>query len=651
MGFSLKIWIIFLTFNIIWFEIPGLYISKRLIEKKMNWAKRLLLGYFLGFMVMTILYFVESMVKVPIILVAGPVLFVFGLVYWIRSGCPSLFEEEKIRWPEVCLFAYLFLMGIVTYQYKNTVALRRDSIQIYHDYLYHVGNIIALAKEMQPMDIRVYGVTFFYHYFYDLIYGMCKHIFGMDAYSLLTTGMPLLAAFPLTLGLKIVVDRVLKGKDADCKKVALIYLCFFTSCMALEPILFGSRIPLSWMNYHFYSNGNALGLAVAVFSITLEIIVDHWDDKLSIRTCIVVCLLSMVATGMKGPTGMLLLAMTVAVFLVEALITKSFSVNKLLFVISEFIGFVLVYVLVDAGGVSTGSNNRATTISPKGTIESCLASRAFTKITGISADTFPGIIIVLILISICLIGPFILPFTAWVVRKFKELFANWIIGDVFDWFAIAGVLIALGGTLFITIEGFSQGYLMISASVLVLYGVMRYMQQGKLNIIKTIQKFFFGVGTLFLVVEVGFLVNDALNNKSAYYYEVNDDYSWVSPGEVEGYKWLKNNTEPSALLASDRQSEMTDYRSMYFYLGAFSERQVYIEGFSYSDLSDEKEAEMLAKNAAFYSDDGVEVETLLEQNGIDYLVVHSIMTPGYMPSTDRLTNVFENEDIQIYRFD
>ena len=96
--------------------------------------------------------------------------------------------------------------------------------------------------------------------------------------------------------------------------------------------------------------------------------------------------------------------------------------------------------------------------------------------------------------------------------------------------------------------------------------------------------------------------------------EAGDRADLVSRDTMEAYLWLRDNTPEDAKIAVDRFSEELDYRNIYFYAGAFSERQCYLEGYDYSDISED------------------------------------MGHPDYQGDNWQLDLVFENDDVRIYKY-
>lgn len=660
MGFNPLVLIEFLVFNLIWIQLPGLLVFDLLGGKKQHWATKCLGGYVIGVMLLVVEYFIEcNCFLYGIITFFNPLLAAFIIITWLINGRHlELPEEGRIRIEQIVVFIELLIFAFIAFQAKWVNALTYERIQINHDLLYHVGNIVALSDTFPAMDPRVTGVSFYYHYFYDLLFAMCKHMFGMDAYTLLITGMPLIVAWPLGLAMIILGERVYvpkyeweKGKGFNTR---YFFCCtgMLLSCVVIYPInVIASFVPLSWPNDHFFTNYNTMGLAVAVFILVIDYIVTIWQEKADWKNLLVLALYTAMLTGVKGPCGMMLLAITFAVLVSEGYIEKNWSFSKLYYFLTELASFLLIYVVVVAGFGGTGDNNRAIRLTAEGTLTNSRVAQVFYKYLDIDPYAFPLVLLVAVLIAICLMGPGFMSFLGFLGIKIRELVKTNHVGELYDWVSIGTIVIGVCGCLMLTIEGFSQGYMVITAVPCFFYCYVRYLQLGKSRFIKFIQYLTFALGFGLLVGDLAYYLYDDIFVEAGYTYESDEPMAYVSPLEMEGYIWLRDNSEKDDLVVSDRQSENLDYRSTFFYVTAFAERPVFLEGHSYSSISEEDYNVLRGINGSFYSADEERARMAFEEYGIDYLLVHRSVHPDYVKGTNRLILCYENEDISIYKYE
>ena len=651
--FNLGILLLFVIFNIFWYQVPGQLFSMLLMPRSMRASSRLLAGYFLGFTVMAAIYMVESLTGIPYLLAAaGPIFSVATLLYWLKRGKRSVLNAgEHIRPTHIIIFVIIYLVSFLSFQFWYARACSGITTQVYHDFLYHTGNIISLSRSFPNFDIRVDGVMFYYHYFMELIYAMCKHVFGMDAFTLYMNGNCLVCAWPLTLALASLGDRLVGNRQIAEKRY--FFYCFGTmlSCIAIYPaIVVGARFPISWTDNHLFGNGNALGLCVSLTILYLDVIVEVWYKSFSKRSLVLVTLLMVALTGFKGNAGIAMAAITVAVFVIESIIIKRVSKHRLAYTIASVVAFVATYLVVDVGVAVQGSNNRTTVVSPQGSLDFSRVGEFIERVLHQDYMAFPWIVIAIPLCAIVIVGPLFIPMLGWFIKKFKGLFATWQIGDVYDWFAIGSIIIAILAYSFITIEGLSQGYMIIGVAPLIFYGVIRYIEGGAARIFRNYSLAIWAIGALFLALDISWYCYAGVQQNAKYAVEAGDADDLVSHDTMEAYFWIRDNTEEDALVAVDRHTESLDWRQIYFYCSAFSERQCYIEGYDYTDVDETVSDAMMEINDMFYSEDSMEADAAMEMQGIDYLVVTKHSHPDYVCTSPRLELKFENEEVRVYRF-
>lgn len=652
MTFSFTITILFWLYILFWIQIPGMFFEAILLPRRLRVSTRLLASFFLGFIILATLYFIESITGLRgMITVAGPVFSGIAIFKYFKKGRPSLFNAgEHFRWTGIIIFGFIFVISILNFQLKYQGALAGTTTQVYHDFLFHTGNIASLSRSFPNTDIRVSGLSFYYHYYYELIFAMCKHIFHMDAFRLYMNGNSLICAWPLSLAMMIIGERLRAGRYCVGFRYFSYYAGLLVSCICLLPLnVVGARFPISWMDNHFFGNGNAMGLALSLSVVVVDVLVEVWYDRFSMKTMLALFFLAAAATGFKGTTGILLVAISWAVFIVEAIILKKFHFRRFLYIIGLTLGFVVTYLVVTVGLNPSGSNNRAMQITPAGTLDASRVGQFLTKL-GIDYMSFPVVAVAIVLCAICIVGPCILAFTAFTVGKFKILIREGVIGDIFDWFAIGSTIMGVIGFCAISVPGLSQGYFVITNSAFIFYGAMKYIIDHKKVFISYATYVFFGFGTLFLVADVAYFCYDDYKQNAIYYSEAGDRPDLVSEGTMEAYLWLRDNTSEDSLVAVDRFSEELDYRSIYFYCSAFSERQCYLEGYDYSDVTDKQVEAMRSINEKFYHWDPTVANIAMEVNGIDYLVVTKMGHPDYKRTSKKLIEVFRNDDVKIYKY-
>ncbi len=114
-------------------------------------------------------------------------------------------------------------------------------------------------------------------------------------------------------------------------------------------------------------------------------------------------------------------------------------------------------------------------------------------------------------------------------------------------------------------------------------------------------------------------------------------WNWImSQNEYQAYDWIRENTETDAVFLSDTFF-INGYHS-YYYPGVFTERRI----FFYRNDGD------IEPGRACYDGDERAVG-ILKEKGIDYIIQNKYRSPGFRLSETLGENVFENEEMAVYK--
>ena len=662
MTFSIGTTLIFLVYSIFWIQLPGMFIADYIIPRRFKIWTRLLGAYLLGSAFLSVCYYTQSLYLYDrFIVIIGPILSLLYIIKYFKNGRPSLLNaDEKFSPVFIVLFIFIYVASTLGFQFQYLGALGGETTKVYHDHLFHTGNIVALSRNLIPGDIHVDGIRFYYHYFHELMFGMCKRVIPVDAFHLYVNGNSLASAWPLSLALMIIGERIRAKKN--CSKFNYLFYCggLLVSCICILPLnVVGGTQYISWLNYHIFTNGNAMGVAMAFSILIVDALVEVWYERFDLRLIFVFFFFTVGITGYKGSSGVLLVAIAWSVYIIESIITKKIKFNRIFYIIAITLGFFFCYLLVVNGPSTVAVNNRARTLSPHGTLMASRIGQVFEKL-GLDYMQFPWVVIGVIVSAICIMGPCILPFACFTIGKFKTLIKEKVIGDIYDWFVIGSVMMGLIAFLFIEIPGTSQVYFVITNAGFIFYGAMKYCIENRQNWVSKIMRVFFCLGILFLVFDLGKYTYTDIQWHKEYQAPAGDKHDRVSKETMEAYLWIRDNTPETAKIAVDRFSEdidsnnknnrYKDDRSLFFYASAFTERQVFIEGYDYSNISEKQAQAQLSINEKFYSYNWEEADAAITMNDIDYIVVTDVGHPDYANNNWHLKPVFNNKDVIVYEY-
>ena len=138
-------------------------------------------------------------------------------------------------------------------------------------------------------------------------------------------------------------------------------------------------------------------------------------------------------------------------------------------------------------------------------------------------------------------------------------------------------------------------------------------------------------------------------------------YDSITEKEYEVLCWLKENSPEDSLIVTDRlltsqrtEETMLDAieRALYFYYPAYSERQFYISGYSYSPRTEEMSMwieERLQVIETLYNSATVNRAAIMREHGITHMMVSRFMTPDFNFSSDpTISCIYGNPDLMIY---
>lgn len=525
----------------------------------------------------------------------------------------------------------------------------------YQDLLWTVGNIDGFQRSFPPIDARIEGEIFYYHYFSMLYRAALCEIGMIDSFIISTFFYPISNVFFLVFSLQFLFTTFTRKKRsvASC---FFVCVTLFTSCASS---LFNLKLPFGFFNnvfyHHLFMPTHGFELSLPFFALTLGILtnIPLWHIHLKRFLYIILFTLSFYATASKGPAG-LLLSMSACTTLLIYLFFRDNPIKKSVSNIYSFSflavsgGFIFSYFLLL--GPSGGANTLS--ISP-----GWLAWRTF---------GFGGAYSVLysLLIPFHILG--FLPFGAygsvmWFLNVRKNIFGTQ------ESVILTSALAGIGGAYFLRHDGMSNLYFLMFAipcmNVLATEWIC-----CRWSSLKKLQRIF-TISILFLVFSSFFFSGVFYGGRGllvAYkvlrgFPTVSADYPYsLSKEEYEALDWISENTPSKSVLASEKfwisETRGRESNARFFYYSAFSKRQMYLEGWAYSNwVSDRskggKERSELQRRLIILNEifsNGENADQIMRQEGIDYILVDKSERPSF--SSSSLKCLFENERVAVYSF-
>jgi hypothetical protein len=127
----------------------------------------------------------------------------------------------------------------------------------------------------------------------------------------------------------------------------------------------------------------------------------------------------------------------------------------------------------------------------------------------------------------------------------------------------------------------------------------------------------------------------------------------LTPGLLAGLRWVRENTDPSAVLAVNNQFRDEDREdARYFYYSALSERRMLLESWRYwaatADLDEQPFPERAALNRAILRGDEGAIRRAVADHGLTHVLIDKVHGGSRATRPPRSGLVFSNRDIDVY---
>lgn len=655
----------FLLYTIIYLIAPGaVFLKCCKVAEKESMAGRILLSYFIGLGITVGEYYICSMLNMLVLFkVLNPVIVVVALIVW-HQPLLSIAGGVKRRIRE--LAALLVCMGgcfclscvYMTFRYGNL--LQKPYINLGPDFWNHIGLVATLSHGLPAPDLKASGVTLFYHYFQDLMFGMCENVFSISAFELVIECTPIMVGIVFGAALFAFFEP-LKKKMKKWGNLFNLGICFFVfvSCVVMGHPLTGADYQsgyLAWMNYHIFTSVNAGGFAIAaeiaflVFAKYLEF------EKFTVPNAAVLAVLVFVATGAKGPNGLLFIIAMGLVWVLKVAVERKLYLPYLAYMAIASTSFLLAFIAVVHGTARFGQSLTTTlAIEWNGTINRSLVG----KLPDVGLLYFPLLrdVLKIALLLLAGFGPLLVYILFATIGQCREIVRTKKVEKDYESLLLGMVVVGAGGFVFVNQSGYSQGYFLMLAAIPAIYLTISYVLNLSAEscwrnwVVLSIIALF---GTHLLLADVEVQLRHGLASHGFFGETeiLEGTLANVSQGELEGLIWLRENTPTDSLILTDRRglgedgSYTADCR--FFAYSALSERQMYIEGFSYSNIPIEEAKAKIEVTERIYASSGEELKKLGAQNGIDYVIVSERIGTNFEPG-DGAEVCFENEDMRCYR--
>lgn len=655
------VYIYFFLFIIFYVQIPGLFIIKKLNTNFCHISTNLSIGLFVGWSLEIVIFFISDIIKNNILLlILGPIFSLLYLFNIIRNKKSTILKPNSILnsiSPALSIFAaFVLLYALINTQYTYIQPSYCDYTYMNPDKAYHIGLINSLSHDYPLYSQFIDGIQVNYHFFSELLYSIPVRIFNISSDNIFLCCAPYFTTYCITISSYSFFKELTQKKN----RAGLYTLCILLSNIYI------ARSKIRSMGFHFFfTNDNSAGYGISVIMATI-ILIKYWmnekNKKTSIRFFLLLFVFIMLATGIKGPMGAVLIAALWGAFLLGLILRKlNFQFAVPLTIIT--IGFILIYTtILGSKGQANGNGDSIISLAT-------IINVSFWKKSLIA--TMKGLHLPLI-IRYCIL------FITFLAFFFTVFFAPFCIGYIrelilvlserkdFDFTRVtvyAATFVGLLAMFLLNYSGHSQiyfGLVSLYFAPIISFWFLEDIEGKNPILFKSVVAVFCAslvctsslLGTYYIHNIKGVISSYSLHNKYDMYLSISND-------EYDAMRWIANNTDSDSVIAIDRYysvdpnkySFSNRWDNRFFLYPAYANRQCYIAGSGYNLAAADWRIRktMIENNKKLYQTSNNSRGTIAKKLGIDYVVVSKRFTKVNDLSNNMYKLYFENNDILIYK--
>ena len=661
-GASLKGIVIFLLFVLFYVQLPGMLIGRLLGFAPRHVSTALVVGFYLGWALELAAYFAaEALRGLDLILyVTGPACSAvyIALLLMTRGRRQSLqLSPGSIPIFLSITFVLCFFYSLTSTQFGYMSPEISDFTYLYKDDAYHMGIINALAEGYPPSNPWFAGRPLYYHFFTEMLYAIPVRLFGLTSDFMVMSCAPYIIAYAFPLS-AFALFRELCSRENLCG----LY-CFLT--FAANMFLISSETK-SWLYSHIFGNANSFCFSMSAAFVAV-IVIKYWreciaDGQKRVRYFVILAVLTLLITGIKGPVGAVLIVSLWASTLLGLILRQEWF-STLVYVAILTACFAVVYLFVISGQDTVSSGGDL--ISPGKVIDYFVRGddvMAYAQNLGIPAGLQKY---VLAAVFMCFVAmAFTVPFVVGYIREVILVLAGrkpFLLERVTVYaFAAVGLL----SMMILNFNGCSQIYFGFAGTCMIPIISFWFFEdfEGRKNVGAWIVLAVFVLClipsawtmTQYLEKRVDRTISHATNYNNAY----ESKYKSITGAEYEALSWIRENTPHRCVLATNRYSSvpMSRYKynvrgnNTFFLYAVYSGRSFYLEGAGYSIGEDELDLrlERIENNDKLYDAAYTGRGKLAHDLGIQYVVVSKDFGDFGDLENDNYRKCFSNEAVDIY---
>ena len=660
--------LIMLLFTVFYIQIPGLFIIRTAGIDRGHMSTLLALGFFAGWGVELIIYFLSDLIHTNVLLyAAGPLMSAFYIYGLVKDRSSDPFRKFRFSRLSVafCIFMTVTLLYcLMDTQYQYLAPAISEYTYLNPDKAYHIGLINALSHDYPLESPWISGRIITYHIFGEMLFSIPVRLFGLEADFVALSFGPLMTAYTFGISLYSFFREMMSRKER-----AGIY-CLI---LLLSNIYITRNIQASIAFKFILENDNSAGYGIAA-TLAAIVMFRKWYDSFTAKDRdrwlqgLLVALLIMLIAGIKGPMGAVIIGGLWGTFLL-GIILRKMPVRSVLPLLGFTAGFLLVYmtVLGSKGQVNGGGNS----IFAFATISNI----AFWKAPLIEAMKAAGIpyslrlLAVLIVFVIFFLTVYFVPFCIGYIRELVLVLAGKKPYDPAKVLVYAECAVGFIAMFIMNYSGHSQiyfGLVTVFLAPAVAYWFIEDMEERREGsrsaaAVLKVTTACMAVCLVLTTVSLGsYMIRHCISAAgSADPSSVSSSCLSISNEEYEALEWLEDNTEEDALLATNRYYSVPldkytyedRWANRFFLYPVYSNRYCYIAGSGYNLRAAEwtLRKEMIETNAQLYDPENEERGDLARELDVDYVVVSKKYTDAEDLSNKDYSRCFSNEDVDIYK--
>lgn len=673
-GVKIKDVLLFFCYNLIYIQIPGAWILHKLKVKFQSSVTKYPMAYFIGFFLLLIEYFIFMKMNMgELIKWVSPIFTLVAVVQYIYINRIHINIKDKFfslgHRIDVffCVFLCLiFVFAMMSLQFQYMSPEKVNYISLNQDLVWYMGNINSASQGWPLLDFRISGQIFNYHYFGDILYGVCLRIFSIPADVMTLECAPYLITYLIGFSAYSLFKEFLN------KSAGIYCVLFLCSGMMLNKLVLSSGTG-SWLNEHIFQNGNYVAYGLSAFML-VPIVLKYFNAAPTKKFVLIECILIMVTTGIKGPMAAVIIGGLISSELLWIHVNRRICAKRIINAIVCSVVFCVIYLVIISGVFISKHDSfgaRGITVSLTDTMSLSILGKIAGDILGDAAGVYWGEVLLIVPQFLIMCLGYSLPFLYLFFKALKKVVLKR--DQSVDWTMIAMIAMAItgiGGFFFLSQSGKSQGYFAFAVMPLIAVLVFHYFERNRHNTtIAKLMKGWFVVGSCIGIIT---FMNTFIESVRA---DIGCFSTMRTPVEIskemhdgiftaDEYRamlWLQEYADKAFLCASDRHSLLAEgtydvkdkqnYR--FFYYSGYSQCQFYLEGFGFSSLPYNQSPEtLLADNEKFYTGTPQQITKACKENNVKYIVVSKFlydMIPNL--SGEHIQKCYTNDDIDIYQVD